>query len=559
MARHRSAPIVLALIGLSAIALSSSHAHTAMTIAVDSNLLVFDGKVLFAQGTGSLTLLDLATGKVLLRKPPPHEWDFGGKLFKHKQGILMSDYSRTALLDDNTLEVIWSLEKTCDAAIGKDHFISHDGYHTVTCLEIATGNSVWITTMQGGWRLLASDDLVVVGTPHMYDEGHAVKLLELDSGEELFHRQANEDEQFLNFYFDGESVYLMKSKKEGREPDIDPVPEQLEVIGLDGQSLRIIDFQSDDILGQYGYKTPNHGFFLEGRYYSSDGSVRNAYPHEPDRWATEWSKEEALTETIPSGVLIERTLEDAANETGNALQLVSEAASWNGYVSYYDDARWLGRYTEAEGQLIFASGRGHVECIEIATGQPQWIYVFPVIRRTMSYSRYGMPPMLTERAAAYRNGLKNLGVKSGTLRIPDGEALSSINFKRLRDATEYTGTIIVDPAPDDPFADYVPRLVYRAAAFAALPVLIICCFVAIRIRRRKSSIGHDDSGPALLQNDFRFISGVALPMGVFAYVGIMLYGRVDPTITKCLWSVLGLAVFTCFYAAYKSQKLQEKS
>src|SRR5208283_3343033 len=64
-------------------------AHTAISVALDSNILVDRGRVIFAQGTGSLTVLDLETGEVLLRKKPEKDFSYSGKFEPSANGVLM--------------------------------------------------------------------------------------------------------------------------------------------------------------------------------------------------------------------------------------------------------------------------------------------------------------------------------------------------------------------------------------------------------------------------------------------------------------------------------------
>ena len=551
MNRYALPILLVTLWSLGVLQPGESLAHTSRIVAIDSNILVFDGKVLFAQGTGSLTLLSLDNGSVRLRKSLPEECRLGGTFFKHKLGVLVADYGRTALLDTDTLDIIWTIEKSHDVAIGNDYFLSDDGEHTVSCFEIATGKRVWSTTMQGGWQIRTAGNFSIVSTPLFYDEMHAMKLFQLDTGREMFHRQAKDGERFLNVYFDGKSVYALIAPHDAPTVDCEPAPKSLIEIGLDGRQLRTIDFQSGDIIGEYGYKTSRHGFFFEGRYFSGDGTVRDAYPHEPGRWAAEWGKKDASTETIPAGVLVERTIRDKAGESGTLLQLVTGKTNWTGYVAYSDEARSLVRYIQAQKRLVFASGGGHVECIDVATGKSQWLYVFPVIRRTTSYSSHAMPPMLTEQAAAYRRGLAKLGANAGTLRIPDDTDLTAINLAQFRNSAAYPGKITIDPKPDDPFANLVPKLVYRAAAFGAVPVVIMPFVISATVRRRRKAMQPEGLPAALQSKDYRLFSRLALTLAAVPFAGIMLYGRVDPLVTKCLWSVVGLAFVFFFYFRYK--------
>src|SRR5262245_59153237 len=82
-------------------------AHTSMRVALDSNLLVEGGRLIFAQGTGSLTVLDLQAGKVLLRKKPKDGFWYSGKLQNSAYGVLMMSYGRIFLLDRTTFDPSW--------------------------------------------------------------------------------------------------------------------------------------------------------------------------------------------------------------------------------------------------------------------------------------------------------------------------------------------------------------------------------------------------------------------------------------------------------------------
>src|SRR4051794_3858831 len=66
------------------------HATTFRTLSISSNILVDGKRVLFTQGTGSLTVLDLDTGNVLLRKVPDEKFSYGnGRFMSVADGILM--------------------------------------------------------------------------------------------------------------------------------------------------------------------------------------------------------------------------------------------------------------------------------------------------------------------------------------------------------------------------------------------------------------------------------------------------------------------------------------
>lgn len=69
-------------------------AFTSVRVALDSNILVDGKRVIFAQGTGSLTVLNLETGEVLLRKKPASNVDYSGRLQRSIHGVLMVSYGR---------------------------------------------------------------------------------------------------------------------------------------------------------------------------------------------------------------------------------------------------------------------------------------------------------------------------------------------------------------------------------------------------------------------------------------------------------------------------------
>src|SRR5713101_2698434 len=119
------------------------NAYTSVRVALDSNILVDGERVIFAQGTGSLTVLDLQTGKVLLRKKPEKAVSYSGNLQRSAYGVLMTAYERIALLDGSTFDPVWQAAQCYDAVTDGEHVFSHDGYHTVSCRKVQSGQLCW--------------------------------------------------------------------------------------------------------------------------------------------------------------------------------------------------------------------------------------------------------------------------------------------------------------------------------------------------------------------------------------------------------------------------------
>lgn len=127
--------------------------------------------------------------------------------------------------------------------------------------------------------------------------------------------------------------------------------------------------------------------------------------------------------------------------------------------------------TDAAGKLLLGSSEGQVECVDIDTGRARWIYVFPVIRRTMSYSTpYGMPPYRTQQAADYWEDVRKTDFLGGSLLLSEGFDVSSCAWSELQDSREYAGRVVFDPSPDDPFPNLRRRAMWLAV-YALLPIV----------------------------------------------------------------------------------------
>jgi outer membrane protein assembly factor BamB len=526
--------------------------YTSMSVAVDSNLLAYEGKLLFAQGTGSLTRLELSSGKVLDRVAPPKDASFGGRLYRNRHGIFMADYRLCALLDERTLEALWCVGDTYDAAPGDEYFVSHNGYDAVSCFAVENGEKIWTLTIQGGWSLLALGNLAVVSTPAGYEKGDLVVVVDMPTGNELFRLKAAPEEIYLTVYLEADAVHVLTAKK---DPDVlswDAVPVELRTYDLSGEERSRIDMTSDDITWQWGYKTGRHGFLVGDRYFDGNGHVRATYDHEPDSWKKSPDNGESLTISLPAGMVTECSIQDAVDEEGTLLSFAGPDATWSSYLSHLGEDGRVGQMIQTDGKLVVASGQGHVECIDLESGEPEWMYVFPTIRRTMSFSRYSMPPTLTQQAAKYRTSLKNLSATAGTISLGTDTELKSLVFRDLRKQQSYAGRINVDPAPDDPFGGLIARLTVKAVSLAIAPLLVVASLGTVLKRKHRQA-----GGTGLSAWDCRLLSGISLLMLLSPLLAVLLYGRVDRTLTYLLWGMVVLCVIASFVLG-RTARLKDK-
>ena len=83
-------------------------ATTLLPAGIEGAILVQDGKVIFVQPGGSLTVLDAATGSVRLRLPPPRTPQGWSQLLRTSAGVLVRTEGELRMVDLGRLEVAWT-------------------------------------------------------------------------------------------------------------------------------------------------------------------------------------------------------------------------------------------------------------------------------------------------------------------------------------------------------------------------------------------------------------------------------------------------------------------
>ena len=151
-------PLVVASLVLTLVA-TSAHAYTCVEIGVDSDLLVFDGKVLFSQADGTLTLLNLQTGKVLHRGKDRHEIR---RFAITPHGILGGGFYHVILLDRDTMAVRWAADCKGQPVPAGESVICKDANGSVACRRIADGCQVWSTFIGTEPQCVADGNRVLI-------------------------------------------------------------------------------------------------------------------------------------------------------------------------------------------------------------------------------------------------------------------------------------------------------------------------------------------------------------------------------------------------------------
>jgi hypothetical protein len=479
-----------------------------MTRVFETNIIAYDGKVVFAQGTGSITMLDLETGAVLLRKRPVAGVRFDGGLRHTEHGLLMVGYSRVTMLHEDTLDVLWATDAS-GAAVGSRRFISHDGYETVSCNDIETGARLWSRNMPEGWDLQAVGDKGLVGRPRMRGMG-PVTVVDLSNGKDLLHLDYLEEGLRLKTYFDGSSVYLLTASLEREMKHGQAIPKLLIEFDLQKRRKRSVDFQSEKVVSYSAW-----GFYWDEKFFGHDGSVRPVFPHEPfDRDDFE-AGPGFVAASIEAGIFVMKVVQTVDREDAYIFEIQGSDKRWLG------SSLWEPWPEQAGDKLLFSSPAGRLECVDLETGRPEWIYAFPVARWFPRVSGIGF---LNGRSRIYQNEIESLPLARGMTRMPMDQPLNEIQIVPSMDNLEYEGRVIVDPQPDPRFRRLLIKRVLIAAGMFLFPIMMA--------RGKRSRVNPELSGgrgkPSVR------ILGWCVLLSAGPLVCLVHYGRADPYVTGAI-------------------------
>jgi outer membrane protein assembly factor BamB len=539
-------------------------AYTSVRVALNSNILVDGKRVIFAQGTGSLTVLDLETGQVLLRKKPGSRFEYSGTLRLSVHGVLMTSYGKIALLDGSTFEPVWQADRCYDAVSDGEHVISHDGYHSVTCRDVRSGRASWKVDMEGGWHLSAAKGKVLVATPGIWDRRCALLVLDLKGGGQILRHEAAPEVHWRQTYFDGRLIYLAEASSVDRY-SLSRESDRVKALDLEGKVVAAANYKSPEVVTD---PSADEAVFIWSDKYFGGGRVRPVTPHERKTFAALWKKVAGSRdllenepgffgrryyspELLPSGIFANFPGKDADDKIGQLLQMIKPKGTWTAYAPHLKEFGLISHAAEANGKVLVGSTEGHLECLDGETGRPRWLYVFPVVRQTVTYSApHGMPPYLTQRAAEYRAGVENTGVSCGSIPLPSGFEPSSTRWAKLRAEAKYPGRILIDPSPDDPFGE-LGGYVNRLAVCAALPVAGGLVLLVARFARRRNQ----EQAP--LETSWekppgsRGLVASFLVLSVAPAYGLLAYGRVSHSWTVALKVVFAMTIVVAAFGTIR--------
>lgn len=439
--------------------LSTALCHTYVQVGVNSNFLIDEGKVYFAQSDGTLAVLNLATGEVIARKKNIY---YSDTLKIVENGLFVFTYSQLTMLNKNTLKVIWQTNVSHRPIIRDNILVSYDGNGLVECRELTTGKVLWSYNLEGALYYEIKNGKVLVFREAVYEGPNvkpAVVLLDLSTGKELLHRTTPPNVHYLDVAFDGEKIYISSGNFKGEHiPNLTrfdsgrptAIFERMLIWDLAGNELEstpISDGKNkrlDDELPWRKGKKNNNPSISYDEYtktnFEFDGA--NICIAAPFRYGSR---------------------DDQDSEHFVEVELTSEKENWKGYLPYLKYPEKVVEVLLTENILLIGTDFGHVEAIDRTTGQSKWMYIFPTFRRTMSYSSYGMPPMMATAAKTYEEENKHKKPESGFVLV--GAKNPSIP------------NVIFDPNPaPNPYKDLTAYLVI-AWICVLIPIFATGCII----------------------------------------------------------------------------------
>lgn len=436
--------------------------YTYHQVGVYSNILIDQGRVIFIQADGSLTALNLEDGAVLVRDLSR---SYSGDLKRVPSGILVLGYSEITWLRPDGLSPMWETKASYDPNILEDALVSYDGNGLVECRSLENGNLLWSYNLPGALQVVAQSEMVLVHRAATYEATETTtSLLDLRTGKEIFRKTPPPGIYWNNAFFDGTNIYVQTGPYIGKRSDYKL--ERLAIWNTRGEETSSIPIPTD---WRNNPRNSDQHFELDNKTFDRGRVYDTRHPR------TDW-RSGASSETIVrtnGGVELVETkidfgdglfwIQRARNHVEYELQ--SPSGTWLGTLPYLQKHGGISALAASDGKVVLGSNLGHVECIDSRNGESKWLYVFPTMRHTMSYSSpNGLPPMMATAAGIFRR--ENMDKPKSGFQIINGKPS--------------TPSIILDPKPADPFRDL---LLYSTIAWAGAGIPLIGFFGLHRYRK----------------------------------------------------------------------------
>jgi len=517
-----------------------SLAYTYHQVGVGSNFLVDDGRVYFAQADGSLTALDLDTGEVLRRKKDGY---YSGALMRVDEGILVLTYGKITLLAPRTLSRVWETTSHYEANVTEGLLVSYDGCGLVQCRALGDGSVRWSYNLPGALTIVAEAGKVLVHKKAVFEGTPATVLLDLNTGRELYRKETPSQVRYVAAFLDGTHVFLATASSSGGP--YDAIPDRMTIWDSSGKEVNLLPLPASaaSAIREEMPLVFEDKIFYRGRVYPAEKRLppevlwRSKGPTtEYDGVQTTVSEEFAIEDGV---VLVERRYLRTGPAGDVTITLNTPRAKWRGRLPYLTGIGEVSVIGTAKNRLLIGSNIGHVECVDESVGKSLWIYVFPTMRHTVTFSARGMAPTMAEAAAIYRRENARRPLASGLTLVDAGEQASKPR-------------VIFDPEPTDPFSR-LPLYLSIAWGGAGLPLALMASLLACRRTRRSDArllalvsavLAGASTGCFMFYGRVSVASSVALRFTIVAGIAVGLFecARAFGARKRILATLLGLAL-----------------
>lgn len=508
-------PFLLAMV----IGSASARGYTYSEVGVASNIIVIDKRVHFAQADGSLTALDLETGKVLLRKMDQR---YDGVLRALDAGLLVVRYGNIFLLEKISYQKLWETSgHHHKPGVSDGILVSYDCGGTVEARRVKDGTILWRYDLGGVLHIVVHKGKVLI-LRCSSDMPGALALLDLKTGRQMWKKAPQQPLRYFAAYLGDESIYVACGK-DG--------PEHLKRLDFFGNEQSNLAMPSEPQAHPY---TQRSQFDLGELVFDRDRKRVYKKGREPREARSEWAIGVIEDVALPQGLDVSFPRYDLQNGVIYAVELHGDGFAWKGFLPYHRPSGRVSHWTYANGYLILGSSKGYIECVEATTGRSKWIYMFPVVNRTVSYSSpRGLPPYMEDMAKAFDRQL-NRPDPAGLCLLPGGKSIEDVDFNAIASAAP-AARVIRDPSPNNPFKDIRRYLLWAYAGLMGSIALFLGATVLHRVL-------HLGPGLAILP---------CLLAATVAMLTLYRYGRVS---SSCTLLGKGLIIVMAALAIYHMRK-----
>lgn len=524
-----------------------------------SPLFIHGDKVVFIQGDGSLTMLDLDTGAVIKRIRLKHE--LAAAAFEPVgDNILGIGENNLFLLDGKTGDLLWEHAAWYRLRHG-DIFICLEESRRLVAISAETGAKVWEMDVRRYVHCSIAAGRLFCLSGRIYNVPSFFLLcLDLENGEILWKKDALRGDFWAKMAATDDGVFVL-SGPVGKD-DAKTFFNRILAWTPDGDELPTIAPDESDLNKPY-WLGINHGrFIVNGVEHALErlpyrrAEWRKSTPAERERLGLSPDREVPGVKLSGDALLVFDIPEDQymywhrydGQPLNRRILYIDAETTWTGKPGYLntDPRNYPDDCAASSDKAVIANLLGQVECLDRRTGRSLWIYIYPT--HSYNLAGYGVWEGIggyyngyyVDHLRRYRDAVAGIGV-TGTIveGVPSPSAF----------------TIITDPNPADYYgkgAEIGKTRAMQLHVFIAIAAL--ACLSQLRFfafRRKKGAGGDPADAPAPIRKSYSAAVFFAF-MAFTALVLFFFYGAYSFFIALSLRVLLAALLLICLVKLAKT-------